>query len=671
MEHAAYLTDEAWALTETQQYEAANAVFARLCELTPDNAEVWMMRGVTQIELGDTSGAKYFLTYALTIDPSYADPYLHLGRLALAEGDVDTATRLAEQAIQLDSTYVEAWLLAAASHGLGQRQEVAARCARHVLEFDPGNAQGLSLLSQSLRVVGASRLAQRQYDLAMAAYQELLQLNPADPDALNNLGNVYLARGEYGQAEGCYSKAIALSNTIAPEALSNLGQVFQSQGRITEAVDCYVRALEVNPGDGRLHLQLAMGLQAQGEFARAIEHCDIALQSQSGLNAALVGKADILQKQGKYRESYTLLLPLIKEDQPSFDAVLVFADACAHLQEDDRAVALVNDVLARTELNPRERQQALDQLGNLCDKRGLYDEAFASFRHSNEMKLKQGRFDLDKHEHYIDQLILTFNPNYFASADAASNMTDLPVFIVGMPRSGTSLVEQILASHAKVHGGGELDLVDRLSIGLGARIGVTTPYPQCMAYIGFKQIQELATEYYRHLRSLNGYAARITDKMPHNYLHLGLIQLLFPRARVIHISRDPLDTCLSCYFQNFSTSHSYAYDLEMLGKYYLQYEKLMRHWKRVLQLPVLHIQYEMLVNEQERVSRQMIEFCGLEWDEHVLRFFETKRDVATPSYDQVRQPMYQKSIQRWKNYESHLGSLIAVLQRGKIEEVAT
>lgn len=657
------MSDEAWELVEAHRYEAANKVFTRLCELRPGDAEAWMMRGVTEAELGGAANAKRFLHHASEIDPAYADPYLHLGKLAFAEGDPNAAAGFANQAVELDSSYSDAWLLAAASHGMRQQHEEAARCARQALEIVPGNEQGLEVLFQALSVLGGQRLLQGQYDIAIKTYQELLAIKPGDPNTLNNLGNAYLALGDYKLAETCYFQAVELSSNIVPEALSNLGQVLQSQGKVAEAVNYYKRALAIEPDNSRFHLLLAMGLQAQGDFTHAIQHCNCALQNDPTLIAALIGKADVLHKQGKYQESYDLLLPSIEGDRAPVNAVLVFADACAHLKQEGRAISLIENLLVKTKPSPRELQVAYQLLGELYDKQGCFDEAFKNIGLANEIKRKQGRFEPARHEQYINKLISFFSPDFLAASATRGNTSELPIFIVGMPRSGTSLVEQILASHPRVHGAGELDRIQQLSVSLAARYGVGQAYPECLSSINHEWLDEGAGEYLQYLRSLNLEADRITDKMPHNYLHLGLIQLLFPCARVIHVMRDPLDTCLSCYFQDFSTSHSYAYDLKMLGEYYLQYEKLMRHWKRVLRLPILPVQYEKLVNEQENVTRELIEFCGLAWDDQVLRFYETKRDVATPSYDQVRQPMYRKSIRRWTNYETHLLPLLDVLDK--------
>jgi len=239
----------------------------------------------------------------------------------------------------------------------------------------------------------------------------------------------------------------------------------------------------------------------------------------------------------------------------------------------------------------------------------------------------------------------------------ASVRSDRPVFIVGMPRSGTSLIEQILASHPQVFGAGELTDIVRLPLSLHTMLGTERKYPQCLSLLTQDRIDTFAQHYLDKLASLSPDASRVIDKMPGNFMHLGFIELLFPDARIIHCMRDPLDTCLSCYFQDFSRSHPYSYDLENLGAFYNEYRKIMQHWRSVLSIPMYEIQYEELVADQEMKSRELVEFCGLEWDERCLNFHETKRYVGTASYDQVRQPMYKKSAGRWKNYENRIDVL--------------
>jgi tetratricopeptide (TPR) repeat protein len=697
-------------------------MFAQLCELTPDDPEAWMMRGAIEVELGDAESAARFLKQAVTLDPAYADPHLHLAKLALAANRLDEAKAHATQATICDPSFTEAWVLLGTALGRLGAHADAEQCCRNALALDPGENQSQLNLAHALREQGQFEQAAKHYRLALAqqpqqaeiqialantlvqlnqlaeaeacfrrivqfqpdqvdawsglgqvqmaqqrhqdalnSFNKVLEIRPDDGHIHNSLGNAYLALGDYVSAETCYRKALALPNAPV-EAYANLGLVLQSKGEPSEAVACYEKALADKPDNAQFHLMMATGLQALGQFEQAIEHCDLALKYGSNSDNALVGKADILQKQGKYQQSHDLLRPLVESGQAKPNAQLVFAEAEGRLDNSDNAIVMLNALLDNEKITPRERQQAHAGLAKLYDKSKLYDQAFVHFRQSN--KLKQARFDPLRHENYVSRLITIYSREFFSARPASNNTTDLPVFIVGMPRSGTSLVEQILASHPAVFGAGELEDVQKITRALGQHYKPAT-YPECVTLASFDILDNYAKEYVRHLRSLNANALRITDKMPHNFLHLGLIQLLFPGARVIHISRDPLDTCLSCYFQEFTSTHSYAYDLEMLGAYYLQYERIMQHWASVLTIPILHAQYESLVENQEAESRRLLEFCSLNWDDQVLRFYETKRNVATPSFDQVRQPMYKKSMQRWKNYEAHLGPLLETLARGR------
>ena len=246
----------------------------------------------------------------------------------------------------------------------------------------------------------------------------------------------------------------------------------------------------------------------------------------------------------------------------------------------------------------------------------------------------------------------------------SANRSKLPVFIVGMPRSGTSLVEQILASHPQVCGAGELEDAHGMTVTLATMLGGKIAYPACLTSAKRRHLDELAQRYLAKLSKFSRTAMRVTDKMPHNFMALGLIELLFPGAHIIHCKRDPVDTCLSIYGLEFNTNHPYADNLEHLGAYYLEYLRLMEHWKTVLSVPILEVQYEELVADQEGVSRQMVEFCGLPWDVRCLNFHQAERVVTTHSYDQVRRPIYKQSVARWKNYESHLAPLIAALSQG-------
>jgi hypothetical protein len=300
-------------------------------------------------------------------------------------------------------------------------------------------------------------------------------------------------------------------------------------------------------------------------------------------------------------------------------------------------------------------------LGTLYDAMGLFDRAFDCIRRANELSV--AAFDLDAFSHFVEDSIETFSVANLPQLPHSTVTTELPIFIVGMPRSGTTLVEQIIASHPDAHGAGELshlegfvNTLDRAATSRGM-----PPYPKFLFNTQSPVLDTFASRYNDYIAALRPGAKRVTDKHPLNFRYLGFIQLLFPKARVIHCTREPLDTCLSIYFNAFSRRNAFANDLKTLGMYYREYEKLMAHWHRTLSTPLLDISYEQLVATPETVVRQIVDFAGLPWHDACMRFFENRRAVATPSYSQVRRPIYRTSVGRAQAYAPHLRPLIQAL----------
>jgi hypothetical protein len=308
-----------------------------------------------------------------------------------------------------------------------------------------------------------------------------------------------------------------------------------------------------------------------------------------------------------------------------------------------------------------ERAYLHFHLGHLYDRTGEYDRAFSHFRQGNN--LVQSPYDSDEHHRLVSSLIRAYDPASLATHPRATLPTEQPIFIVGMPRSGTTLVEQILTSHPRVYGAGELDDLSQIAAALPRTLGSAEPYPRCLDTLTQAQVDALAQQHLAKLAALSGNAPRVTDKMPLNFLNLGLIALLFPHARVIHCTRDPLDTCLSCYFCNFAGNLPYTYDLAHLGQFYKEYTRLMRHWKKVLPVRMREVSYEQLVADPEAQMRALVAFCGLDWDGNCLEFHNTERAVMTASDVQVRRPIYNSSVGLWRRYEKHLAPLLEALGR--------
>lgn len=328
------------------------------------------------------------------------------------------------------------------------------------------------------------------------------------------------------------------------------------------------------------------------------------------------------------------------------------ADLMSALGRESAAIELLQRRLPEIE-DDEGRMEIHFRLGQLLDGQGLAAEAMAHFAEGN--RLKGARFDPGHYAGLIDRLVDAFGEVAIARMPRARHGDRRPVFIVGMPRSGTSLVEQIIASHPLAHGAGELTDIGILALATGAR---GDEYPESVSALGQADVDRFAHAYRQRLDALAPGAVRITDKMWQNFEFLGFIELLFPEARVIHCTRDPLDTGLSCFTQLFyGDGVAFSYDLTHIGAYYRQYRRAMSHWRNVLSLPMLDCAYETLIEDVESVTRRLLDFVGLPWDDACLRFFDNDRIVQTASHDQVRRPIYRSSVARHLRYREWLGPL--------------
>ena len=297
--------------------------------------------------------------------------------------------------------------------------------------------------------------------------------------------------------------------------------------------------------------------------------------------------------------------------------------------------------------------------GRLYDKCGNYERAFECYREGND--LKRAHYEPATVERDVTARLEVFRDG-ISQFPSSANESELPVFIIGMPRSGTSLVEQMLASHPEIHGAGELLEIGRVTKTFPDLSGQGRRWPRILEAADAATMTQIADRHLEMLRGLNPDAARITDKMPYNFYEVPLIRLLFPRARIIHCVRNAVDTCLSCYFQNFPASNGWPFDLKLIGFFYNQYRRIMRHWQETLGLPIMDVNYEELARDPEPSVRGMLEYCGMAWNEQCLRFHESDRVVNTASYRQVRRPVYTGSIERWRNYEQFLTPLLEELE---------
>jgi tetratricopeptide (TPR) repeat protein len=409
------------------------------------------------------------------------------------------------------------------------------------------------------------------------------------------------------------------------------------------------------------YYHLAWTQSVLGQIDKALENYRKASELSPGMADAIGGEASIYVTKGEYQTAYDRIRPLIEKGVVSVQIAIVFADLCSKLSLCDKAIEYANKTLSSPDITYDSRIALRHIVGKLYDACGEFDKAFEEYRKANSMQ--PGGYESCKQEKYVDDLIEIWSERFLSRFPVARHKVALPIFIVGMPRSGTTLLEQILAAHPDVHGGGELPYMQKLLLELPGLLDSAQSYPRCVSN-GLDQalVDRLAEDYVTQLRQLSEGAKRITDKMWVNYEHLALISRLFPAAKIIHCLRDPLDTCLSIYFQYFSGRVPFSNDLKHIGQYYRSYMKLMKHWQRVLGIELLEVRYEHLVAQQEAVTRSIIDFCGLPWDSRCLEFHRSHRVTRTVSQEQVHRPMYQTSVNRWKNYERHIATLKETLE---------
>lgn len=453
-----------------------------------------------------------------------------------------------------------------------------------------------------------------------------------------------------------------------PAVLSLLGSSLLMLGETREAREMLRRSLKHRPSDVGVHHDLALTYKRDGRFEEAHASLDAALKLAPDEPRCLAAKAQLYHLQGRMDLARETLRPAIESRDPMLVAATAFSRLAASPDDRVRAIAAIEHALSAhgSALPDIARADALFHMAKLHEQQGDHDRAFEVCAEAN--RLKHARFDPIEFERGVDRIIAGWSNDIVQNASNSGLADDSPVFIVGMPRSGTTLVEQILSSHPRVVGVGEHGGVSRLVHTVADHHTSGMPLVTTTGALSARWLSRSAMAHMATLRKAAPGATRIVDKTLALEPHLGLIALLLPRARIIHVTRDPLDVGVSCFFHHFSGNLPFAYNLEHIGVYHRAGQRLMRHWSRALRLPMLHVSYEELVADPERVSRGMIDHLDLEWDERCLRFYENDRRVLTASHEQVRRPMTGSRVGRWRNYERRLEPLRNAIAASDAEE---
>ena len=616
--------------------------------------------------------------------PNHPD-VLHLqGVLSLQMGKADVAVQLIESAIKLKPEEPEFYNMCGEAYRVLGNFDKATDRYEQALAINPGFAGAHINFGNVCKELG-------RLEEAVAHYEKAIDINPDFPMSYNNLGIALRGLGRAEDAIAHFNKAIALMPDYV-EAYSSLGNTLQDLGRLEEAVTQHEKAIAIRPDYAEAHSNLGNALQALGRPADAIPHyrkaiairpdlamayynLGIALDETSFPTEAITAYERALAINPDYAEAHHNLGNALDEMGRQDDAVTHYEQALAinpdyaeayrnlsRIRPREEQVSAIETLLKKTALSESDSIDCHFALGNIYRNVKAFDKAFEHYKVGNALKRKSIGYDSHDFKGFVDRLIENYSSAYFEKTGTRGSDSELPVFIVGMPRSGTTLVEQIVATHPQVYGAGELAALGRLEQVVARKCGDSSPYPECMNACDETIVRESCGEYLQELRSYSPDAERVTDKMPANFMKIGFIKTLFPKARIIHCQRNALDTCTSNLLNYFAVGNEYSFDQDDLGQYYLDYQRLMTHWASLFASDILNVQYEELVMDQETVSRQLLEYLGLEWDDRCLDFHRNKRAVNSFSSMQVRQPVYASSIDRWKHYEKHLGPLIAILR---------
>ena len=585
---------------------------------------------------------------AVTSDAAMVAGWNNLGIILQEAGKLEDSLSCLERVICLQPDYAEAHNnIGNTLKRLGQLDQ-ARRHYDRALQLAPGYAEAMSNVSHLLNDLG-------ELDQAMAFARRAIDANPRLSDAYINAAAVEVARDRYAEALRWIDALLSYAPLHAG-ALGVRATALRQLGRLDEALADARRAVAAAPGDGEVHNIMGEILQAQNKLPEALAAFERAAQSTGfAPEKALVNRGIALMEQGHKHDAEAVFEDVLVRNPRSVPAWFNVSDL-HRFQPGDPRIAAMEALLSSGGIEGRADRTALHfALGKAWLDAGNPERGFVHLDEGNRRKRATFSYDSTATDRWIDGIIAAFQGERLQRSGAGREAGDLPVFVVGMPRSGTTLVEQILASHPDVFGAGEL-------AALQMAVNAAGLYPAAVPTFGAEDEVALGRQYLEAVQPLATHHRRVVDKMPSNFLFAGLIHRILPDARIIHVRRDPVDTCLSCYTKLFTREQQFAYNLTELGRFYRGYDRLMHHWCTVLPGDrFIEVRYEDIVGDIEAQARRMLAFCGLAWDPACLDFHQTARIIRTASLNQVRQPLHADSIGRWRPYAQHLSPLLDAL----------
>lgn len=639
-------------LVRSGQLEQAEMKCASMLIKHPDDINIIGLHGAVLLKLGKTDDAQTALQKAIHLEPGFAKPYEDLGRLFLARHEPEKAVQHFSESIRLDGKEASAYSgLANALAQLGKTGEAKAAHEQFV-KLSP--IAGTLLEAERLLNDGDGMGAER-------VCNELLLLEPENAQVLRMLARIASDDDKQVVAERLLRRVTSLSpNEYLPH--SELGRFLVDQNRFPEAIEMFEYAITLNKNAVDCIRLLGDSQAVIGRSADALATYQNALQLNPEDPYALAGEGHMLRIVGN-REQAVNAYEKCTSVRPEFGDAWWNLASLRGYELSDEQIRTINRQITSGDISEESETGMRFALARSYESRGDFDTAWREYEQANSLKRTLISYDPVQTEVLHDTIIEQFSSDFLGSKVVETESKHTPVFILGMPRSGSTLLEQILASHSMVEGAGELPYVMMLSSSLGGQRADDLRYPQIMRKLSERQLESLGKAYIYHStvhRSLD--LPCFTDKMPANFAHVGLIHMMLPNAKIIDARRHPMGTCVANFRQLYAKGKNQTYDLIEFAEYYLEYQRMMDHWQKVLPGRVLRVNYEDVVSDLDGQVRRLLDFCELPWQDACLDFYRNTRSVNTASAEQVREPIYTDAVEFWKHYESQLEPIRDILE---------
>ena len=673
------------------RYKQAASVCQQLIKHKPALSDAHSILGVTLNAMGNSKLSIASLKRAIKLGPKIASYRSNLGEVQRQNGNLADAIVSLQEAIELDPTSAQAYNNLGITRFDSGDVDEAISCYRKALEIRPEFPEAFNNLGNALRRAG-------DIDGALDAYQGALAVRENYPEAYNNLGTLLREQDKMAQAEHALRKAIQ-QNPRYVEAYDNLAAIYYAQKNDVEALRQLSEALKLAPKDKRALLLTARIQLRRGTFASTEQACRLVLEDHPDNVEALTVLGMVLHELDNYEEALVHLGKAVKLAPKNPEALNFYGVALKSVGRLDEAR---DTLLKGIEINPNlygayanlndlidysKEKELYDKLETIVESvdpnnealmlplhyafakaledHGEHEKALEHYIAGGKIKRSQLEYNEEETVAFFEGIKQAFPAKIFKDRPFEGNQTDRLLFIVGMPRSGSTLVEQIISSHDDVFGAGEVKYFSQAMHKLRDRFPSLSRYPAMVGELKPNQFKLVADGYEKSIVQSAGDAKIITDKLLTNYFFVGLLHLLFPKAKFINTRRDPVDSSLSAFTKLFKDDMPHSYDMGELGRYYRQYDALMKHWEKVLPKGVMKVvEYEKVVADTEGEAKSIIDFLGLDWDDKVLDFHKSSRPVKTASVAQVRKPIYKTAVKRWKKYGEGLQPLVEAIEKG-------